>query len=587
MVDQVAEIKQKTDIIELISKYVPSLKKRGRHWNGLCPFHNEKSPSFIVSPELQIYKCFGCGKGGDVFTFLQEYEKIDFKEALEDLAKRAGVVLVKSANYDQNETQKNTLLSINLKLSKFYHHLLTAHPIGKPALDYVLQRGITMETIKEFQMGFSPVDSSVGAKYLLKNNFTSQDIVASGTFNTSSYGGTPYDRFASRLVFPLTDFRGRILGFSGRILPGVDSSKHAKYINSPETPLYHKSHTVFGLHLAKEHIRNEKQVIVVEGEFDMISPYQAGFKNIVAIKGTAFTTEQLQLLKRYTDTLILGLDADFAGNNATLRSISLADEFGFDIRVLRLGDKYKDPDEAVSVDPEFFKNQITKAQPVWDFVIEVATKQSSILTPSGRKNFLQNTLPFITGIKNEVIKQDYLQKIAYELGSDIQAIQTEASKIHTTATSNSTTPIISQKSNTSNQKEYQFLVLILSTKSPSSVYKKNKKQIPSVSDEILQKIWEKIPDYVDAASFQQLLPPELHAKFQEIYLESQSVDMDSETKAKEIRLLVNHLELLSLKEQLKNVTRQMARLESDEGDTDSMDKEYKKLTQRLAELQAL
>lgn len=585
MISQVEEIKSKLDIIELISKYVPSLKKRGRHWTGLCPFHNEKTPSFIVSPELQIFKCFGCGKGGDIFTFLEEFEKLDFKEVLQELAKKAGVVLHASASYNQEETTKNTLISINTKLAKFYNHLLTSHPVGTQALSYLMDRGISLATIKEFQLGFSPKDSTSSALYLIKQGFAKGDLIASGTFNASSYSSTPYDRFSSRLIFPLADSQGRILGFSGRILPGTDPQTHAKYINSPETPLYHKSHTVFGLHLAKETIRAKKFVIVTEGEFDMISPYQAGYKNIIAIKGTAFTKEQLQLLKRYTDTLILALDTDFAGSQASLRSITLAGELDFDIKVLRLGDVFKDPDEAIKSDPGFFQDQLQKAQPVWDFVIETQARLHDTFSPLGRKKFLDSTLPFIVSIKNEVIKRDYLQKIAFELSTDLSSVQEEAKKvIHPNTTPTQTArPISSQSA----EKERELILLILSTKSPSSVHKKVAKSIPILKDPILDKLWQAMASYQDASSFQTDLAPELHPVFQELYLKSQSLELESEKKAQEIHSLALLIQVQNLKQDLSQLSKEIARSESHDEDTSSLEDQYNKLTKRLAKLQSI
>ncbi|MFA6361458.1 MAG: DNA primase, partial [Candidatus Shapirobacteria bacterium] len=337
MDNQVDEIKQKLNIVDVINRYVP-LKKRGRNYIACCPFHGEKTPSFTVSEELQIYKCFGCGASGDIFTFLQEFEKIDFREALVELAPLAGIVLQKSEFVSQEESKKKILISINTHVSQFYNYILTTHPLGNIALKYVLKRGITLETIKKFKIGFSPENPQILINFLAKKGFKISDLIATGTFGQSQYNSSLYDRFQGRLVFPLSDYRGQVLGFSGRILPSTTNPNMAKYINSPETEIYHKSQNLFGLHLAKDIIRTENSVIVTEGEFDMISPFQQGIENIVAIKGTAFTEDQLRLLRRFTDTIILALDSDFAGNNAARKSIELADSMEFDIKVLVLGD---------------------------------------------------------------------------------------------------------------------------------------------------------------------------------------------------------------------------------------------------------
>ncbi|OGL53804.1 DNA primase, partial [Candidatus Shapirobacteria bacterium RBG_13_44_7] len=269
MENQVEEIKKKLDIVSVISKYLP-LKKRGRHFLACCPFHSEKTPSFTVSPELQIFKCFGCGKAGDIYTFVQEFERVTFRDALEILAKDAGITLEKSEQLTAAEYRQKRLLALNEEVARFYHYILTSHPLGKKALDYVLGRGITLPTIKLFHLGYSPQNPQLLVNYLTKKKFTQSELILSGTFGKSTYRPGLYDRFIDRLTFPLSDQRGRVLGFSGRILPGSKPDL-AKYVNSPETDLYHKGQVVFGLHLAKDSIRHQKSVIVTEGEFDLIS----------------------------------------------------------------------------------------------------------------------------------------------------------------------------------------------------------------------------------------------------------------------------------------------------------------------------
>ena len=268
------EIKKKLDIVEVINRMVP-LKKRGRHHVACCPFHQEKTPSFIVSPELQIYKCFGCGKAGDVFSFYQEFNRVDFKDALEDLAKLAGVKLVYKGRLSGEEAKRKNLYELNREVSRFYHYILVKHPLGNEALKYLEDRGIKKETIKKFVLGFAPWDSRVTLQYLVKKGFKSEILWESGTFGKSQYGNKSYDRFAGRIIFPQIDFRDRVVAFAGRILPSNTNKEMAKYINSPETAVYHKSQMFFGLNLAKEAIKKEKTVLVVEGELDMISPFQA------------------------------------------------------------------------------------------------------------------------------------------------------------------------------------------------------------------------------------------------------------------------------------------------------------------------
>src|SRR3990167_5278760 len=309
MADQVDEVKQKIDIVSLIGEYV-QLKKAGRNYRALCPFHSEKTPSFMVSPELQIYKCFGCGESGDAFSFLEKYEGMDFGEALRFLADRAGIKLVALRPGEQGE--KERLYEINNLASRFYHYILVGHPAGKQAYNYLTrERGLKAGTIETFQVGFSPDVPGAIRKFLVeKKKFADRELEKAGL---SVLGRAAIDRFRGRITFPLLDHRGNIVGFAGRTMPGA-KTELAKYINSPETPIYHKSRVLYGLNLAKTRIKEKKTAIVVEGELDMISSWQAGVENTVAIKGSAFTEEQLRLLTRFCQKVILALDTDFAGD---------------------------------------------------------------------------------------------------------------------------------------------------------------------------------------------------------------------------------------------------------------------------------
>jgi len=591
---QVEEIKSKLDIIDVINRYLP-LKKRGKHFVACCPFHSEKTPSFVVSPELQIYKCFGCGKGGDVINFVQEFERIDFKEALHDLAKIAGVDLVYSQELSQTEHHRARLLIINHEVARFYHFLLLSHPLGKNALDYVLNRGITLDTIKLFQIGFSPVNPALISQYLQKKGFSIPDLIATGTFGLSQYHSQQlYDRFQGRLVFPLADARGRILGFSGRSLPGSTKTEAAKYINSPETDLYHKSHQLFGLSQSRDAIKSENAVIVTEGEFDMITPFQAGIKNIVAIKGTAFTPDQLQLLHRLAETLILALDSDFAGNNASKKSIELADSMGFDIRVVDLEDRFKDPDEALKADPDFFRRQIASALPIWDFLIKSAVKQNNPDTVIGKKKILLETLPFINKISNLVIRSDYLQKLADIIGSTPESVILESQKYQVATTAPAVgdsapiTPIaLSAYDKNLEALEAYLIALVLSSKNPPKLSQKinNKYQFTLPRFQNLFSLLSDTTDFV-SADFQQSLPPELVPIFQDIYLQSNSIDLDSHHRHLEISKVIDHLLVITIKEQLNSISRQIAQFEA-QGQTAEIEKlelEYNQLLSRLPRL---
>ncbi len=597
MDNQVEEIKHKLDIVNVISKYLP-LKKRGRHFLANCPFHGEKTPSFMVSPELQIFKCFGCGKAGDIYTFIQEYEKIDFREALEEMAKLAGVTLTQSAQLSQSESHKKKLIEINNEVAKFYHYVLTSHPLGKQALDYVLNRGISMETIKLFKIGYSPSRNDSLVHQLQKKAFAPKDLISTGTFGQSNYGNRLYDRFQGRLIFPLFDYRDRILGFSGRILPFTENQNSAKYINSPETEIYHKGFMVYGLNLAKEFIKKEDSVLVVEGEFDMISPYQLGVKNIVALKGTAFTQEQLQLLSRYTQNLVLALDSDFAGNNAAKKSIELAENLGMEIKVLTLGKDFKDPDEAVKDDPDYFKDRLNHLVPIWDYLIQSSVANYGTDTIAGKKNIMSMVLPFLAKIENAVIRSDYLRELAAQLGTTEDALKQEAARYQSGAVP---TPQIDQtsrlseslkqwsQSNSATQKlEESVLTLLFGTRDPLAVFSKLKDQLNQITLPMYQSILEVLSSQseFDPKTFADLLPPELQTIFQNIYLNAISLDITSERRAQELHKKLIQMEESHLKSQLKELSQKIAQNEENQS-IDSLEKEYNLVLQKLSKLQHL
>jgi len=594
--NQVDEIKQKLNIVDVINRYVP-LKKRGRHHVACCPFHGEKTPSFTVSEEMQIFKCFGCGKAGDIFTFLEEYERIDFREALEELAKLAGITLVKSSLVDHQESKKKLLIEINSHVAKFYNYILLSHPLGKVALDYVTNRGITLETIKTFTIGFSPDDSKYLSNFILKKGYQIDNLIDTGTFGKSNYGSGLYDRFNGRLTFPLHDYRGHIVGFSGRILPSSKNPNLAKYINSPETEIYHKSHMLFGLNLAKEAIRQENSVVVVEGEFDMISPYQSGFKNFVALKGTAFTLEQLQLLRRYTDTLILGLDSDFAGNNAARKSIELADSMEFDIKVLTLGDKYKDPDEAIKADPEFFKSQLAKATDVWDFILQSQLKLHDANTVKGKKEILNVVLPFLVKIKNSVTKSDYFKKLANEINSSEESIREEARKIINPNPTNfklispKTEPVEESESKTEKLEEL-LLTLIIGAKNPIKLAKKLKKYLDQLTVSRFKTISKflLVDEDITLKQILDSLPAEIKPLFEALYFESQKNQIDSIVRLSEIKKATNKINQILLKDRLNQISNQMTNSETEENDGNDEDfnklfLEQKQIMEKLHQLQ--
>ncbi|MBU1000146.1 DNA primase [Patescibacteria group bacterium] len=416
--DDTELIKEKINIVDLISEYLP-LKKAGVNFKANCPFHKEKTPSFVVSPERQIFKCFGCQKSGDIFTFLMEKEGMEFKEALEILAHKAGVTLKKSP---EKKDSRDRLFEINLKAQEFFHYLLTKRSLGKKALKYLKDRGISLTTISQFGIGYAPNSWESLTKFLLKRGFSIQEIVVSGLGVASK--SSCYDRFRGRITFPLFDSRDRLRGFSGRVLYRAEP----KYINTPQTPIFDKGNFLFGLNLAKGEIRNKKEVILVEGEMDMILSFQAGLKNVIASKGTALTEGQIDLIKKYTENLKLGFDMDLAGDSASRRGIEMADKAGLNIKVIQL-EGGKDAAEAVKTDPGIWQKATTEAVPIYDYYLTSIAKRYDSKNPSDLKKIEEELMPIWAKITNDLVRERYIQRLSAFLKTEENIIRNAVEKI--------------------------------------------------------------------------------------------------------------------------------------------------------------
>ncbi|MEK9143416.1 MAG: DNA primase [Patescibacteria group bacterium] len=412
----IEEVKSRTNIIDLIGAHV-TLKKAGRHFKGLCPFHSEKTPSFIVSPERQSWKCFGCGKGGSVIDFVMENERVDFVEALETLAEKVGVKLERRTGDTPEAKLKERIYEANHLASEYYHFLLTKHAIGEHARAYLKTRGVTDKTIKTFILGYSPNSWDGLLKYLKKKGYDEQVLDTAGLIVPSRRGG--YDRFRGRIMFTLKDHRGNIVGFSGRLLD--PDAKEAKYINTSETPVYSKGNVLYGLDVTKAAIQKSGEAIVMEGEFDVISSFQAGVGNSVAIKGSALTEGHVHLLRRFAERLIFALDSDVAGDAAARRGIEIADRVGLDMRVVELPSG-KDPDEAARGDLIRFKKALKEATPIYDYFISSVIKRFDPTDAYGKKKISEELLPIFSRIENSIVQGHYVKKLAGTLGVSEDAI---------------------------------------------------------------------------------------------------------------------------------------------------------------------
>ena len=423
------EVKERLDIVEVISAYVP-LKRAGRHYKGLCPFHAEKTPSFVVFPETGTWYCFGaCGTGGDVFTFLMRRENLDFREALEHLARLAGVPLPAAQPHDSEaERHRERLRAICAAAARYYHHLLFHHPQGTAARAYLSQRGITEETMVAFQLGYALDDWEAGQRHLLGQGYTLEELAEAGLVVERQHGRGYYDRFRGRVMIPICDVQGRVIGFGARAL-GQDEPK---YLNSPQTPIFDKSRTLFGLDKARQAIRAADQVIIVEGYMDVITAHQHGYANVVASMGTALTEHQLRQLKRYTRNFTLALDPDVAGRQATLRGLEQAREaldretipvpspdglmryerrLDAELRILTLPEG-QDPDEVIRRAPDQWPELVKRALPIIDFYLQWAAEAYDLNTAHGKASAVATIAPLIREVADEVIRQHYIQQLA-------------------------------------------------------------------------------------------------------------------------------------------------------------------------------
>lgn len=363
MSDEIQEIKNRLSVEDVLREYI-TLRKAGVNFKACCPFHNEKTPSLIISPNKQIWHCFGCALGGDIFTFVQKIENVDFGESLRLLAKKAGVVLKKRDGKANDE--KNVLFSILALTQKFFYVQLLKNAKGLIAREYLEKRGVTKDSIDRFGLGYSLEGWDSLAMFLSSRGYSESDMEKAGLVIKRENRGGFYDRFRHRLMFPIRTVNGDCIGFGGRILNG--DTKSAKYINSPQSDLYNKSRVVYGLYEGKDAIRDFGGAIVVEGYMDVISNHQAGTPYVVASSGTAFTEEQLRLLRRYTDTLLFSFDSDVAGQSALARGVELALRYGMKIKVILIPSGFgKDPDECIKKDPAVWRCSVSDALPMMEY----------------------------------------------------------------------------------------------------------------------------------------------------------------------------------------------------------------------------
>ncbi|MCK4635246.1 MAG: DNA primase [Candidatus Moranbacteria bacterium] len=409
MSSDVELVKSRVNIVDIVGEYV-KLIKTGSSLKANCPFHQEKTPSFIVNEDKQFYHCFGCNQSGDILTFIMEIEGIGFQEALKMLAERSGVELQNNFSQNKETKQKNdTFYSILDLTARFYAKQLFAGNNDNEILKYLRERGMSDEIIKKFKIGFAPKGWNYLENFLVNQNFTKEDIFEAGLLVEKNAGGY-YDRFRNRIIFPIADSLGRVVGFTARVLPGQDESQ-AKYVNTPESPLYHKSSILYGIDLAKQSIKQKDQVIIMEGNMDVMAAWQADVENVVAVSGTALTDDHIKILKRYTKNFVLFFDSDDAGMKAVERSAKtcLSADVSLSIIILKEG---KDAADIVKDDPEKLKQIISEAKNVIVTFIDLAKSKYDFSDPHDKRLAVDEVVSFVSKIDNKIEREAWISKCA-------------------------------------------------------------------------------------------------------------------------------------------------------------------------------
>ena len=426
------EIKNRLDIVDIIGDYI-KLQKAGQNFRALCPFHSEKTPSFFVSPTRQLWHCFGgCSEGGDIFKFIMKIEGVEFGDALRFLAQKAGIQLKKE---DPNiRSERERLYEVCQIAAKFFEKQLNESKIGKEAKKYLLDRKINEDSLKKWRIGYAPDTWQGLSDFLFSQGYSNKEIEKAG-LGLSSEKGSFYDRFRGRIIFPIFDLNSKVVGFTGRIFKNKDNVEAAKYVNTPQTLLYDKGRILYGLDKAKVEIRKKDVCILVEGNTDLIMLHQIGFENAVAVSGTALTSYQLNILKRYSDNLLIAFDMDVAGEIAAKRGIDLAQNQGFTIKVVVLSES-KDPAEIIAKNLNKWKEAVDNAKTILDFYFESAFAKKDLKNPENKKEIAKILLPIIKKIPNKIEQSHWIQKLAEKLMVKEKDIQEELKKVSVNFISN-------------------------------------------------------------------------------------------------------------------------------------------------------
>jgi DNA primase len=587
------DVKQRLDIVQVVSEYT-KLQKSGRTYKALCPFHSEKNPSFFVFPDRQSWHCFGaCGTGGDIFAFVMKKEGVDFAQALHLLANKAGVSLVAPAPPEKQAKNKERekLFELNEAAAEYYHHLLLNTSVGKIARNYVSKRGLSAETIENFQLGFAPEGWDTLKQYFKDKEYREAELLASGLL-VEREDKNSYDRFRNRLMFPIRNIQGKVIGFGGRAL---DDSL-PKYLNSPQTPIFDKSSSLYGIDRAKTAIRQKNQAVIVEGYIDVLTAHQHGYNNVVASMGTAMTDKQLSILKNLTRNLILALDADTAGEEAISRSGEMIDKmlpvptsfYGWvryedahkaEVKILVLPES-KDPDDIIKENASQWQKLIIDAKPMIDFILETVIAKVDLTSAKDKSSAVEKLLPLLSKMEDSIRQAHYMERLArllkideHVLGDALKKFKATERKRKTYKDLRSSTSVVPTFSSSDPLEQYCLALLLQYPELKSGSTGLSPDHFQNTENRELFVKWQQgddpasLRDSLDSALQEHLesliakdLPPILkeseRARFEDL---SQCINRLQERRLKTLE--AEKQELLSVEAETGGTTAQLAKLE--------------------------
>ncbi len=608
----VEEIKSRLDIVDLIQEYFP-LKQSGANFKALCPFHTEKTPSFMVSREKQFFKCFGCGESGDIFTFLQKMENIEFPEALRILADKAGVKLRTQAYDPQFQNLKTRLYDLHKAAMDFYHQQLLNSKLARQAREYLInQRGLNKDVIEEFQIGYAPDSWDAVSKFLKSKGFSDNEIRQSGLVvekgSIGPDGRNYYDRFRDRIMFPICDHHGNVIGFSGRAMKSDDT---AKYINTPQTAIYNKSRTLYGLYKAKNAIRENDLVILVEGNMDVIASHRSGVKNAVACSGTSLTTDQIRILKRYTNNLAMCFDADAAGIAAGERGIEMAWQNGMSVKVIILPSGIKDPDELIRKSAAAWQEAVNKRVNFMDYFLTINLSGQNLDDLEVKRKVSQKVLPWIAKLGDPIEKGHYLKELSNKLNVSENDLRESLAKIKTkkpqsgdwsqykNVSGGNLEPVTAPTQQINKNKTVSERLMALVLSHPEFIKELVDNLAPEMLDQSLQLFYKEAIFYytksggqnMDVSGFYQYLKTEkkdLAFVFDTLQLlaEKEFTQLGQADLNREFGLSINFLKKENISQRLKQIEQQikLAEQSNDFQKAEELMKEFSELSKELAGL---